>query len=70
LEQTKEDFKDDDLFEPSEIIRIRENSFEAVEELQIYNLSTTLMMVELQFEQFLGRTFRGELAALPPRNSC
>ncbi|MFE3866478.1 N-6 DNA methylase [Flavobacterium sp. LS2P90] len=61
--QTKEDFKDDDLFEPSEIIRIRENSFEAiVEELQIYNLSTTSDDVKgIAFEQFLGRTFRGEL---------
>lgn len=63
FEQTKEDFKDDDLFEPTEIIRIRENSFEAiVEELQIYNLSTTSDDVKgIAFEQFLGRTFRGEL---------
>lgn len=63
FEQTKEDFKDDDLFEASEIIRIRENSFEAiVEELQIYNLSTTSDDVKgIAFEQFLGRTFRGEL---------
>ncbi|OWP83934.1 N-6 DNA methylase [Flavobacterium davisii] len=63
FEQTKEDFKDDDLFETSEIIRIRENSFEAiVEELQIYNLSTTSDDVKgIAFEQFLGRTFRGEL---------
>lgn len=63
FEQTKDDFKDDDLFEPSEIIRIRENSFEAiVEELQIYNLSTTSDDVKgIAFEQFLGRTFRGEL---------
>lgn len=51
------------MFEPSEIIRIRENSFEAiVEELQIYNLSTTSDDVKgIAFEQFLGRTFRGEL---------
>lgn len=63
FEQTKEDFKDDDLFEPNEIIRIRENSFEAiVEELQIYNLSTTSDDVKgIAFEQFLGKTFRGEL---------
>ncbi|ENA1806340.1 N-6 DNA methylase [Flavobacterium psychrophilum] len=63
FELTKEDFKDDDLFEASEIIRIRENSFEAiVEELQIYNLSTTSDDVKgIAFEQFLGRTFRGEL---------
>ncbi|MGV4585242.1 N-6 DNA methylase [Ornithobacterium rhinotracheale] len=63
FEQTKEDFKDDDLFEPNEIIRIRENSFEAiVKELEIYNLSTTSDDVKgIAFEQFLGRTFRGEL---------
>jgi type I restriction enzyme M protein len=63
FDQTKQDFKDDDLFEPSEIIRIRENSFEAiVEELQVYNLSTTSDDVKgIAFEQFLGRTFRGEL---------
>jgi len=63
FEQTKEEFKDDHLFENSEIIRIRENSFEAiVKELQIYNLSTTSDDVKgIAFEQFLGRTFRGEL---------
>jgi type I restriction enzyme M protein len=63
FEQTKEDFKDDDLFDPNETIRIRENSFEAiVEELQIYNLSTTSDDVKgIAFEKFLGRTFRGEL---------
>lgn len=63
FEQTKEDFKDDDLFEPAETIRIRENSFEAiVEELEIYNLSTTSDDVKgIAFEQFLGKTFRGEL---------
>jgi len=63
FDQTKEDFKDDDLFEPNEIIRIRENSFEAiVKELEIYNLSTTSDDVKgIAFEQFLGKTFRGEL---------
>lgn len=63
FEQTKQDFIDDDLFEPSEIIRIRENSFEAiVKELEIYNLSTTSDDVKgIAFEQFLGKTFRGEL---------
>src|SRR5690606_12619087 len=30
FDQTKEDFKDDDLFEPTEILRVRENSFEAI----------------------------------------
>jgi type I restriction enzyme M protein len=63
FEQTKEDFKNDDLFEPNEIIRIRESSFEAiVQELQVYNLSTTSDDVKgIAFEQFLGKTFRGEL---------
>ena len=63
FEKTKEDFRDDDLFEPTEIIRIRENSFEAiVKELEIYNLSTTSDDVKgIAFEEFLGKTFRGEL---------
>lgn len=63
FQQTKEEFKDDDLFADNEIIRVRENSFEAiVEELEIYNLSTTSDDVKgIAFEQFLGRTFRGEL---------
>lgn len=63
FENTKEEFKDDDLFDPNESIRIRENSFEAiVKELETYNLSTTSDDVKgIAFEQFLGRTFRGEL---------
>ncbi|MCP5063978.1 MAG: N-6 DNA methylase [Ignavibacteriae bacterium] len=63
FENTKEDFKEDDLFAENEKIRIRQNSFEAiVEELQKYNLSTTSDDVKgIAFEKFLGRTFRGEL---------
>ena len=63
FESTKEDFKDDDLFTETETIRIRENSFEAiVERLEKYNLSTTSDDVKgIAFEQFLGKTFRGEL---------
>lgn len=63
FQQTKEDFKDDDLFDPNEVIKIRENSFEAiVKELEIYNLSTTSDDVKgIAFEKFLGKTFRGEL---------
>lgn len=63
FENTKKEFKDDDLFDPNETIRIRENSFEAiVKELETYNLSTTSDDVKgIAFEQFLGRTFRGEL---------
>lgn len=63
FEKTKEDFKNDHLFEESEVIRIRENSFEQiVKELEIYNLSTTSDDVKgIAFEKFLGKTFRGEL---------
>jgi type I restriction enzyme M protein len=63
FESTKEDFKDDDLFAETETIKIRENSFEAiVEKLEKYNLSTTSDDIKgIAFEQFLGRTFRGEL---------
>ncbi len=63
FEQTKEDLKDDDLFESHEKINIKQGSFEAiVKELQKYNLSTTSDDVKgIAFEKFLGRTFRGEL---------
>lgn len=63
FEKTKEDFSKDHLFEPNETIKIRETSFEKiVEELQVYNLSTTSDDVKgIAFEKFLGRTFRGEL---------
>lgn len=63
FELTKQDFKDDDLFESHEKIRVKENSFEAiVKELEKYNLSTTSDDVKgIAFEQFLGKTFRGEL---------
>ena len=63
FQQAKDEFKDDDLFDQNDHIRIRENSFEAiVEELEIYNLSTTSDDVKgIAFEKFLGRTFRGEL---------
>lgn len=63
FESTKEDFKDDDLFSENETIKIRENSFEAiVGKLETYNLSTTSDDVKgIAFEQFLGKTFRGEL---------
>ena len=63
FESTKEDFKNDDLFSKNETIKIRENSFESiVEKLETYNLSTTSDDVKgIAFEQFLGKTFRGEL---------
>ncbi len=60
---TKEEFKEDQLFEDNEIIKIRQNSFEQIlEKLQTYNLSDTQDDVKgIAFEQFLGTTFRGEL---------
>jgi len=63
FENTKKEFADDHLFDESDSIKIRENSFEQiVKELEIYNLSTTSDDVKgIAFEQFLGRTFRGEL---------
>lgn len=63
FENTKDDFKNDDLFDTNETVRIRENSFEAiVKELEKYNLSKTSDDIKgIAFEQFLGRTFRGEL---------
>jgi type I restriction enzyme M protein len=63
FELTKAEFKDDALFDPNEKIKIKRASFEAiVKELEVYNLSTTSDDVKgIAFEQFLGRTFRGEL---------
>lgn len=63
FELTKDEFKDDDLFDPNEKIKIKQASFEAiVKALEIYNLSTTSDDVKgIAFEKFLGKTFRGEL---------
>lgn len=60
---TKEAYKEDQLFEDNELIKIRQNSFEQIlEKLQVYNLSDTQDDVKgIAFEQFLGTTFRGEL---------
>ena len=60
---TKDEFKDDQLFEENEIIKIRQNSFEQIlKKLETYNLSDTQDDVKgIAFEQFLGTTFRGEL---------
>ena len=60
---TKDEFKNDQLFEENEIIKIRQNSFEQIlEKLESYNLSDTQDDVKgIAFEQFLGTTFRGEL---------
>lgn len=63
FERTKEDYIKDDLFEPNDTIKIKEASFEAiVKELEVYNLSQTADDVKgIAFENFLGKTFRGEL---------
>ena len=61
--RTKRFYSDDKLFEDNEMIKIRQNSFEAIIlELQKYNLSDTSDDVKgIAFEEFLGKTFRGEL---------
>ncbi len=63
FEQTKGLYDGDKLFESGESLRIRENSFlRIVQELEKYNLSDTSDDVKgIAFENFLGRTFRGEL---------
>ena len=60
---TKRLFRDDQLFDDNETIKIREYSFEQIiEKLQVYNLSDTQDDIKgIAFEQFLGTTFRGEL---------
>ncbi len=60
---TKEKFKDEDLFDPNETIKISETSFkQIVKKLEKYNLSDTSDDIKgIAFEQFLGGTFRGEL---------
>lgn len=63
FEDVKDDFATDHIFEANERIKLRESSFEQiVKELEIYNLTSTSADVKgIAFEQFLGRTFRGEL---------
>ncbi|RRB03968.1 N-6 DNA methylase [Larkinella rosea] len=63
FEQTKKSFIDDDLFDPNDSLKIRENSFlQTVRELEKFNLSNTSDDIKgIAFEEFLGRTFRGEL---------
>ena len=63
FEMTKNDYKDDRLFEENETIKIKEASFKSILSLlEKYNLSDTSDDVKgIAFEKFLGRTFRGEL---------
>lgn len=63
FENTKIDFKYAEIFEENDMLRIRETSFlQIVKLLEKYNLSDTSDDVKwIAFEQFLGRTFRGDL---------
>lgn len=63
FKETKNFFKNDNLFDNNDTIKIKEASFEAiVKELQVYNLSHTADDIKgIAFEKFLGKTFRGEL---------
>ncbi len=63
FEQTKQEFKKDEIFEDTDVLRIREASFlEIVKKLEKYNLSDTSDDVKgIAFEEFLGKTFRGDL---------
>lgn len=63
FDTTKVEFKNDRLFEESDEIKIRENSFiQILEKLENFNLSDTQDDIKgIAFEEFLGTTFRGEL---------
>ena len=63
FDQTKRVFESDEIFDPNDTIKIRETSFlQIVRELEKYNLSNTSDDIKgIAFEEFLGRTFRGEL---------
>ena len=63
FEKTKEAYKEDHIFEDSESIRIRQNSFEQIlEKMEECNLSDVKDDIKgIAFEEFLGKTFRGEL---------
>lgn len=59
----KDFYKSDQIFDPNDKFRIRENSFrKIIKELEIFNLSEVSDDIKgLAFEKFLGTTFRGEL---------
>lgn len=61
--QTKDDYKDDEIFDTREKINLRFNTVrEIVRLLERYNLSDTSEDIKgIAFERFLGRTFRGEI---------
>lgn len=63
FENVKADYASEDLFDKDDVIRLRENSIESIiQKLEKYNLSNTSDDVKgIAFEEFLGKTFRGEL---------
>jgi type I restriction enzyme M protein len=63
FKQTKDDYKEDKIFDPNEKINLRFNTVrEIVKLLERYNLSETSGDIKgIAFERFLGRTFRGEI---------
>jgi type I restriction enzyme M protein len=63
FELTKSEFAIDEIFDENDRIRIKQGSFESiVKELEKYNLSDTSDDIKgIAFEEFLGKTFRGEL---------
>jgi type I restriction enzyme M protein len=63
FDETKRAYEKDELFDLNELIRIRNTSFsQIVKELEEYNLSDTSDDIKgIAFEEFLGKTFRGEL---------
>ncbi len=63
FEQTKRDYKADNIFEVDESVNLKINTArEIVKQLERYNLSDTSEDIKgIAFERFLGRTFRGEI---------
>jgi type I restriction enzyme M protein len=63
FKRTKKIYKDDNIFEEDEEIRLRPaTGREIVQLLERYNLSDTSEDIKgIAFERFLGRTFRGEI---------
>lgn len=60
---TKKEFEKDEIFAENDVLKIRETSFlQIVKKLETYNLSDTSDDVKgIAFEEFLGKTFRGDL---------
>lgn len=63
FDEVKENYEKEKLFDVNESIKIKENSFESIiKELEGYNLALIDEDIKgLAFENFLGKTFRGEL---------